>query len=42
MGESGHFVAVIGGAVAGAEAAATLAEKGFEVVVFDQNALPCG
>jgi NADPH-dependent glutamate synthase beta subunit-like oxidoreductase len=35
-------MAVIGGAVAGAEVAATLAEKGVEVVVFEQNPRPYG
>ena len=37
-----HFVAVIGGAVAGAEAAYNLAEQGYRVVVFDQMMLPYG
>ncbi|MDX2304142.1 MAG: FAD-dependent oxidoreductase [Microscillaceae bacterium] len=37
-----RFVAIFGGAVSGAEAASQLAEKGFKVVVFDQNALPYG
>lgn len=35
-------MAVIGGAVAGAEVAATLAEKGVEVVVIEQNPRPYG
>jgi NADPH-dependent glutamate synthase beta subunit-like oxidoreductase len=35
-------MAVIGGAVAGAEVAATLAERGVEVVVFEQNPRPYG
>jgi len=35
-------VAVIGGAVAGAELAGTLAEAGVEVAVFEQNARPYG
>jgi NADPH-dependent glutamate synthase beta subunit-like oxidoreductase len=35
-------MAVIGGAVAGAEIAATLAARGVEVVVFDQNPRPYG
>jgi NADPH-dependent glutamate synthase beta subunit-like oxidoreductase len=35
-------MAVIGGAVAGAEIATTLAEHGVEVVVFDQNPRPYG
>jgi NADPH-dependent glutamate synthase beta subunit-like oxidoreductase len=39
---SGHFVAVIGGAVAGAEVAGTLARAGVEVAVFEQNARPYG
>src|SRR5210317_329997 len=37
-----HFVAIIGGSVAGSEAAFLLAEKGYRVVVFDQKALPYG
>jgi len=37
-----HCMAVIGGAVAGAEVAATLAARGVEVVVFDQNPRPYG
>jgi NADPH-dependent glutamate synthase beta subunit-like oxidoreductase len=37
-----HCVAVIGGAVAGAEVAGALAEGGAEVVVFEQNARPYG
>jgi len=37
-----HCVAVIGGAVAGAEVAGALAEKGSEVVVFEQNPRPYG
>jgi len=37
-----HCMAVIGGAVAGAEVAAALAALGCEVVVFDQNARPYG
>lgn len=37
-----HFVAVIGGAVAGAESAYNLAEQGYRVVVFDQMMLPYG
>ena len=37
-----HFVAIIGGSVAGSEAALLLAEKGFGVVVFDQKMLPYG
>ena len=32
-----HIVAVIGGATAGAEIAARLAERGSTVVVFEQN-----
>ena len=39
---SKKYVAVIGGAIAGAEAAVQMAEKGFEVVVFDQMMLPYG
>ena len=37
-----HCVAVIGGAVAGAEVAGALAQRGVEVVVFEQNARPYG
>lgn len=37
-----HVVAIVGGACAGAEAAATLAERGMTVVVFEQNARPYG
>ena len=37
-----HFVAIIGGSVAGSEAAYLLAEKGIRVVVFDQKSLPYG
>jgi ferredoxin--NADP+ reductase len=37
-----HCIAVIGGAVAGAEVAGTLAAAGCEVVVFEQNARPYG
>jgi len=37
-----HFIAIFGGAVAGAEAAIQLANRGFRVVVFDQSILPYG
>ncbi len=37
-----HCIAVIGGAVAGAEVAGTLANAGCEVVVFEQNDRPYG
>jgi len=37
-----HCMAVIGGAVAGAEVAATLVERGAEVIVFEQNPRPYG
>jgi len=37
-----HFIAIFGGAVAGAEAAFQLARRGFRVVVFDQALLPYG
>jgi NADPH-dependent glutamate synthase beta subunit-like oxidoreductase len=40
--EPSHCIAVIGAAVAGAEVAGTLAERGVEVVVFDQNPRPYG
>ncbi|MCR9094634.1 MAG: FAD-dependent oxidoreductase [bacterium] len=39
---TGHFVAVIGGATAGAEVASRLADKGVQVFVFEQNARPYG
>ena len=43
MEHSGHhFIAIVGGAVAGSEAAYQLALRGFRVVVFDQNMLPYG
>ena len=41
-GDSTHCVAVVGGAVAGAEVAGALADRGAEVVVFEQNARPYG
>lgn len=37
-----HVVAVIGGAVSGAEVASILASRGLEVVVFDQQSRPYG
>ena len=37
-----HFIAIIGGSVAGSEAAYRLAESGIRVVVFDQKDLPYG
>jgi len=37
-----HFIAIIGGSVAGSEAAFILADKGFRVVVFDQKNLSYG
>ena len=37
-----HYIAIIGGSVAGSEAAHQLANKGFKVVVFDQMRLPYG
>ena len=40
--ETTHYVAIIGGAVAGSEAAAVLQSRGIKVAVFDQNALPYG
>lgn len=39
---TGHFVAVIGGATAGAEVASRLADKGVQVFVFEQNSRPYG
>ena len=41
--ESGHhFIAIFGGAVAGAEAAYQLSKRGFRIVIFDQAMLPYG
>lgn len=37
-----HFVAIIGGAVAGSEAAINLAQRGVKVAVFEQNTRPYG
>lgn len=37
-----HFIAIIGGSVAGSEAAYLLAEGGYRAIVFDQKALPYG
>ena len=37
-----HFIAIFGGSVAGSEAAWQLAQRGFRVVVFEQNDLPYG
>lgn len=37
-----HFVAIFGGSVSGSEAAFQLANRGFRVVVFEQNILPYG
>jgi hypothetical protein len=37
-----HFVAIIGGAVSGAEAAEVFGQKGIEVAVFEQNDRPYG
>jgi NADPH-dependent glutamate synthase beta subunit-like oxidoreductase len=42
MSRARHVVAVIGGATAGAEVAARLAERGAEVAVFEQNPRPYG
>ncbi len=39
---SNHFVAIIGGAIAGSEAAARLADRGIYTVVFEQNHRPYG
>jgi len=39
---TGHFVAVIGGATAGAEVASRLADRGVQVFVFEQNGRPYG
>jgi NADPH-dependent glutamate synthase beta subunit-like oxidoreductase len=40
--ESRHYVIVVGGAVAGAEAAAQFAARGIRVAVLEQHALPYG
>lgn len=37
-----HFIAIFGGAVAGAEAAFQLSKRGFRIVIFDQALLPHG
>jgi NADPH-dependent glutamate synthase beta subunit-like oxidoreductase len=42
MSNPSHCVAVIGGAAAGSEVAAALAERGIEVTVFDMNPRPYG
>lgn len=42
VGAANHWVAIIGGATAGAEVAAHLADHGVNVVVFEQNARPYG
>lgn len=43
MADAGkHVVAIVGGATSGAEAAAVLADKGVEVVVFEMNPRPFG
>ena len=39
---AGHYVAVIGGATAGAEVASRLADRGVSVFVFEQNQRPYG
>jgi len=39
---AGHYVAVIGGATAGAEVASRLADRGVAVFVFEQNTRPYG
>ncbi|MFQ5754288.1 MAG: hypothetical protein ACE5HI_20060, partial [bacterium] len=38
----GQFVAIIGGAVAGSEAASRLSDRGIYSVVFEQNTRPYG
>lgn len=42
MNDSGHIVAIVGGAVAGAEMAGKLADHGVTTVVFEQNSRPYG
>lgn len=40
--DTGHYIAVFGGAVAGSEAVGELTKNGIRTVVFDQHALPYG
>lgn len=40
--QSGYYVAIFGGSVAGAEAASELARRGIRSAVFEQHALPYG
>lgn len=40
--DSGHYIAIFGGAVAGSEAAFQLRQKNMNVVVFERNVLPYG
>lgn len=40
--QKNHYIAIIGGSVAGSEAAIQLAERGFKIAVFDQMPLPYG
>lgn len=42
MGDSGHIAVIIGGAVAGSEAAYQLSEKGITTIVVEKNTLPYG
>lgn len=42
MGQAKHIVAIVGGAVAGAEMAGLLATRGVDTVVFEQNPRPYG
>src|ERR1700754_3478090 len=42
LSEPRHVVAIIGGAVSGAEAAGICAERGILAIVFEQNARPYG
>ena len=39
---NGYYIAIIGGSVAGSEAAFQFAQKGAKIAVFDQLALPYG
>src|SRR5271163_3701804 len=41
-GKPAHVVAIVGGAVSGSVAAEILAERGCEVIVFEQNDRPYG
>lgn len=42
MSQPGHYIAIFGGAVSGAETAHQFAKRGIKCVIFDQSALPYG